>query len=404
MKRTRPLSTRHWTTRDSKKVRPKKLAVLGATGSIGRSALDVIERGKGDFAPVLFTAHTGREALLALKAKYPGAALALSGVEGACPGVDYTGENGLIEAIAASGAEIALNGIAGAAGLRPSLACLEAGMDLALANKETIVMAGPLVFETARRAGRKVIPVDSEHSAVFHLIEAHGRDSVAEVLLTASGGPFRGLSHEELAAVTPAQALAHPTWNMGPKITVDSASLANKGLEVIEAARLFGFPPEKIRVVIHPQSIVHSMIRLEDGAVYAQLSRPDMRLPIHEALYWPESAPSPFGALDFENLSLNFEKPDPARFPMLPLAYEALKSPLGPAAYNAANEEAVAAFLAGRLAFTDIPRVVGRVLRKKPWTGGGDLETILAADKEARNTVNPNVGSEIRLTSKFFVV
>jgi 1-deoxy-D-xylulose-5-phosphate reductoisomerase len=372
----------------------RKVAVLGATGSIGENAVEVLRQGGGCFEPVLFTARGNAEGLLRLKKEFPGATLALSGAEDSVPGIAFTGRRGFLEAIASSGADIAVNGIAGAGGLEPSLACIEAGIDLALANKETVVMAGPLVFKRAAEKGVRVIPVDSEHSAIFRLIEAHGRENVGGILLTASGGPFRNLPAEKLAGVTPKEALAHPTWNMGAKITIDSATLANKGLEVIEAVRLFAFPPEKIQVVVHPQSIVHSMVKLKDGAVYAQLSRPDMKLPIHEALYWPETAPSPFGVLDFDSLVLNFEKPDTERFPMLALAYDACrKGVLYPAAYNAANEEAVAAFLKGKAGFLEIPRVVEYVI-KRDFSGSGDsgcgdeeltIGKVLEADKKARD-------------------
>jgi 1-deoxy-D-xylulose-5-phosphate reductoisomerase len=375
----------------------KKIALLGATGSIGKNTLDVIRRGKDDFEVVLLSSHTSAAALRELGKEFPGARLALSGGEETAGGF-FSGARGLLRAIAEAGADITVNGISGAAGLPPSLAAIDAGSALALANKETIVMAGPLVFDRAGKKNVKILPVDSEHSAIFHLVEAHGADRVEEILLTASGGPFRKLSWEEMAAVTAKDALAHPTWTMGPKITVDSASLANKGLEVIEAARLFSIPPEKITVLIHPQSVVHSMIRMKDGAVYAQLSRPDMRLPIHEALYWPETRPSPFGKLDFRGLSLDFEAPDMERFPMLRLAYEAIRrGGIYPCVYNAANEEAAGAFLDCRIGFLDIPRIVEYVLTrdfKSPDFGlsetdtvqenPGDLAAILAADGEAR--------------------
>jgi 1-deoxy-D-xylulose-5-phosphate reductoisomerase len=374
----------------------KKAAVLGATGSIGKSALDVIRWGKDDFEPVLFSAHREKGLLLKLKEEFPGAVLALTGEESVSPGIDFWGKQGLLEAIAACGMDIAVNGIAGAAGLEPSLACLDAGADLALANKETLVMAGPLAFKRAEEKRAKIIPVDSEHSAVFKLIEAHGKDNVEEIILTASGGPFRSFSAERLAEVTPAEALAHPTWSMGPKITVDSATLANKGLEVIEAVRLFGFSPEKVRVVIHPQSVVHSLVRLRDGAVYAQISKPDMRLPIHEALYWPETVSSPFGVLDFDGLVLGFEKPDTGKFPMLALAYEACRAgPLHPAAYNAANEIAAGLFLEGKIKFLEIPRIVEYVLGNSWSSGcpeGPELGAILEADKKARDMALEFIG------------
>ncbi|MDR0999149.1 MAG: 1-deoxy-D-xylulose-5-phosphate reductoisomerase [Treponema sp.] len=352
----------------------KRIAVLGATGSIGKSTLDVIRANPRDFEPVLLSARNKAESLRKLGEEFPGALLSLAGNNPA----------GLLEAIRKAEADITVNGIAGAAGLEPSVAALKAGSDLALANKETIVMAGPLILDLARKKGKRLIPVDSEHSAIFNLLRAHGRERAAEILLTASGGPFRTYSREELEKVKAEDALSHPTWKMGPKITVDSASMANKGLEVIEAVRLFDMPPDKVTVVIHPQSVVHSMVRMGDGAVYAQLSRPDMRLPIQEALYWPESAPSPFGSLDFAGLTLEFEKPDGERFPMLPLAYHAARrGGLYPCVYNGANEEAVAAFFSGEAGFLDIPLIVDYVLQEN-WTDNPDMLSILEADRLSR--------------------
>lgn len=354
-----------------------KVAVLGATGSIGRSTLDVIRAHPERFEPVLFSAYADSDSLRRLKDEFPGARCAAASRE------DLPG------AIRSCGAALAVNGIAGAAGLIPSFTVLETGADLALANKETVVMAWPLVKEAAERNGARIIPVDSEHSAVFSLVNAYGAAAVDEVILTCSGGPFRNLTTTELSRVQAKDALNHPTWTMGPKITIDSATLANKGLEVIEAARLFDMPPEKIKVVIHPQSIVHSMVRLRDGAVYAQLSRPDMRLPIHNALFYPEITPCAFAALDFTGLTLTFSPPDTACFPMLRLAYDALKAGgLYPVAYNAANETAVAKFLKDEIGFPGIPRLVEAALQKD-WSGIPDtLETITAADRKARACAN----------------
>jgi 1-deoxy-D-xylulose-5-phosphate reductoisomerase len=355
----------------------KRIAVLGATGSIGKSALDVISSGKDNFELALLSAHSNREGLEKLGQDWPGAGTVLSGGTG--------GRERLLAAIAAAKADITVNGISGAAGLEPSLAAIEAGSDLALANKETVVMAGPLVFKRAAEKNVRILPVDSEHSAVFHLIAAHGPEALDEIILTASGGPFRNCSLTQMESAGPEAALAHPTWNMGPKITVDSASMANKGLEVIEAARLFSLPPERIQVAIHPQSVVHSMVRLRSGAVYAQLSRPDMRLPIHEALYWPEITNAGFGRLDFDSLTLEFEKPDFEKFPMLGLAYEAVRlGGLYPCSYNGANEAAAAAFLNRQIGFLDIPRIVGYVL-ERDWGGEAeDIARVLEADSEAR--------------------
>ena len=355
----------------------KRVAVLGATGSIGKSALDVIERGGDDFEVVLLSAHRNGEGLAEVGRPWPGAVKVLSDGKG--------GRERLLAAIADCGADVTVNGISGAAGLEPSMAAIEATSDLALANKETLVMAGELVMRRAREKNVRIIPVDSEHSAVFGLIEAQGYEATDEIILTASGGPFRDCSLGEMAKVSPGDALAHPTWNMGAKITIDSASMANKGLEVIEAARLFGFPPEKIRVVVHPQSVVHSMIRMKNGAVYAQLSRPDMRLPIHEALYHGETRPADFGRLDFDGLRLEFFPPDTERFPLLALAYEAARrGGLYPCAYNGANEAAVAAFLAGRIGFLDIGRITGYILEGDWGSDPADMEEVMEADGLAR--------------------
>ena len=355
----------------------KRTAVLGATGSIGKSALDVIAQGKNDFDVTLLSAHSNAGGLAEAGRAWPGAVKILSGKEG--------GRERLLAAVAGCGAEITLNGISGAAGLEPSIAAIKAGSDLALANKETLVMAGPLVFRLANEKKVKIIPVDSEHSAIFHLLEAHGYEALDEIILTASGGPFRNSSISEMENASPQAALAHPTWNMGAKISVDSASMANKGLEVIEAARLFGLPPEKIKVLIHPQSVVHSMIKMKDGAVYAQLSRPDMRLPIHKALYWPDAKPSGFGRLDFASLSLEFFPPEADKFPLLTLAYEAVrKGGLYPCAYNGANEAAVGEFLAGRIGFLDIGRITQYVLDKDWSNEPAEIAEILDADRRAK--------------------
>ena len=368
----------------------KRVAVLGATGSIGKSTLDVIAHAKDSFEPVLLSAHHDREGLEKAGSNWPGAERVLSGGSG--------GREKLLAAIARSQADITVNGICGAAGLEPSMAAIESGSALALANKETLVMAGPLVFKRAAEKKTGIIPVDSEHSAVFHLIEAHcaRQDSALdEIILTASGGPFRNLSLTEMRHVTPEAALAHPTWNMGKKITIDSASMANKGLEVIEAARLFNLPPGKIKVVIHPQSIVHSMIRTQDGAVYAQLSKPDMRLPILKALCWPQISPARFGQLDFENLRLDFEKPDTERFPMLALAYRAIEQGgQYPCAYNGANETAAAAFLAQRIGFLDIARITGYVLERDWSADARDIAEVLEADTQARALAETRIAEQ----------
>ena len=373
----------------------KRVAVLGATGSIGKSTLDILRSKKEFFEPVLFSSHKNYEELVKLKREFPKAITALAGDEKSPqtadnsrqPEIDFYGKQALHDAIAAAEADITVNGISGAAGLEPSLAVLESGSDLALANKETIVMAGSIVMALAREKKLSIIPVDSEHYAIFRLLEAHGRDRVSEIILTASGGPFRNYSMEQLKNVSAKDALAHPTWNMGPKITVDSASMANKGLEIIEAAGLFGLAPEKIKVTVHPQSIVHSMVRLADGSVYAQMSKPDMKLPICGALNWPETECTAFGLLDFDSLHLDFEKPDFAKFPMLSLAYKALSGGnCLSIAYNASNEIAVEAFFNGKTGFLEIPRIVEYVITQDwPLTEGCmTIEAVLDIDRKAR--------------------
>jgi 1-deoxy-D-xylulose-5-phosphate reductoisomerase len=363
----------------------KKVAILGATGSIGSSTLDVVEQDRDLFDVVLLSAHRDSEALERIGLGHPKAVLALSSEGAADSAIRYRGEAGLLRAIEDAGADIVVNGIAGSAGLKPSITAARTGCLLALANKETIVMAAPIVFALAEAHSSTIIPMDSEHSAIFHLLHAHGHASVEELLLTASGGPFRGFTPAQLEKVTVQDALAHPTWKMGGKITIDSASLANKGLEVIEAVRLFNVPPERVTVVVHPQSLVHSMIRVTDGSVYAQMSRPDMRLPIHNALHWPHTLPCSFGRLTFDSLLLTFDKPDTKAFPMLPLAYEAARrSACYPTAYLAADEVAVDAFLKGDITFLQIADITHRVLEDDWSMDGENLESVLSADQRAR--------------------
>jgi 1-deoxy-D-xylulose-5-phosphate reductoisomerase len=356
----------------------KRIAILGATGSIGKSSLDIINRDSENFEVVLLTAHSNRSQLEELSNKFPNAVCILAD--------NKDGKDKLLTAIKKANADITVNGISGAAGLEPSLAAIESGSHLALANKETIVMAGQLAINLANEKKVNIVPVDSEHSAIFNLFRGYTQEAVTEIIITASGGPFRNMPLNEMKNVTVKDALAHPTWNMGPKITIDSASMANKGLEIIEACVFFSMPPEKIKVVIHPQSIVHSMIRLCNGVIYAQLSKPDMRHPIHDALYWPQTTASTLDTLNFDSLTLEFSKPDLERFPMLVHAWESAKQGgLYPCAYNAANETAVAAFLEQKIGFMDIAGLTGHVLQAD-WTGDCcNLEGILKADKDARS-------------------
>jgi 1-deoxy-D-xylulose-5-phosphate reductoisomerase len=363
----------------------KRILIVGATGSIGRQTLDVIESMPEDYLVVGLTAHRDEDGLLSAAAPYPDAALALSGARASSPRVRYSEQEGLEELIRSSDADMVVNGAAGSGGLIASLAALESSCDLALANKESVVMAWPLLKAAADKSGAAIIPVDSEHAALFQLMRLWSRDEIVEVIITASGGAFRDRPIDRLASVDPDEAASHPNWSMGRKITIDSATMANKGLEVIEAARLFDIPPARIRVLVHPQSMVHGLVRRRDGSLYAQISDPDMRLPIQNALAWPESRPSPFGRLDLAGKSLEFRDPDPERYPMLNLAYLALELGDGAAvAYNAANEGAVAAFEARELPFPDIHRIVAISL-DLPWpTRLGDLRSIFEVDAAAR--------------------
>ncbi|GAB1481235.1 1-deoxy-D-xylulose-5-phosphate reductoisomerase [Treponema sp.] len=365
----------------------KKIIILGATGSIGKSTLDVLRSNPDDFEVVGLSAHTDTALLRSIGSEFPQALLALTKEKkkNSSDTFDFQGVQAALDLIRESNADLVVNGIAGAAGLLPSVAALEAGADLALANKETIVMAGSFILDLAHKKQKRLLPVDSEHSAIFHLLEAHGSGNVEELVLTASGGPFRGCSAEDLSKVSLAQALDHPTWNMGAKITIDSATLANKGLEVIEAVKLFGFNASQVSVLVHPQSRIHSLVRLKDGSLYAQISEPDMRVPIHNALYYPSCRPCTFGRLDLADLVLSFQKPDFMAFPMLDLAYGAARrGGLYPAAYNAANEVAVAAFREERIGFMDIARVTSAVL-DGDWEFADDsLDTILDGDRRAR--------------------
>ena len=371
----------------------RSVAVLGATGSIGVQALDVIARSP-DLEVVALSAHRDVDGLVAAARATgvrhvalvdPGAAdraaRELDGVVVLC------GEGGVEDVIAASGADLVLNAIVGAAGLRATLAAFAAGADVALANKESLVAGGELVLAAARTSGRRLLPVDSEHSALAQCLEGAEPGAVTGLVITASGGPFRGRRRAELGDVTAADALAHPTWSMGQKITVDSATLMNKGLEVIEAHHLFGVPYDAIEVVVHPQSIVHGMVRFRDGALLAHAGVPDMRVPISWALTYPHRGPTEVAPLDLSApLSLEFEPPDLATFRCLALAREAgVAGGTAPCVLNAANEVAVRGFLDGRIGFLDIAGVVEDALARVPPEPVGSLEQVLDADRRARS-------------------
>ncbi|OAG27141.1 1-deoxy-D-xylulose-5-phosphate reductoisomerase [Thermodesulfatator autotrophicus] len=372
----------------------KKIAVLGSTGSIGRSTLEVIEAFPERFQVVALTAGENIELLAKQAEKFKPLQVACKNeylAEKLKPllpeGIKLLhGKEGIMACARHPEVEIVVSALVGSAGLLPTMAAVEAGKTLALANKESLVMAGKLLFKKAQESGARVIPVDSEHSAIFQALHAGRPEDVNQIILTASGGPFRDTPKEVLSQVTPEQALKHPNWQMGPKITIDSATLMNKGLEVIEAHFLFKIPPEKIKVVIHPQSIVHSLVEFVDGSVIAQLGVPDMRVPIAYALSYPERLPLPFPKLDLVKASpLTFEEPDLEKFPCLALAYEALRlGGTAPAVLNAANEIAVEAFLEGRLRFDLIPVVVQKTLEQAQIKEPFSIDEVINADIFAR--------------------
>jgi 1-deoxy-D-xylulose-5-phosphate reductoisomerase len=380
----------------------RTVSILGATGSIGRSTLDVLARHPDRFRVAALTAHSSVDELAVLVKRHD-ATHAVIGEATRAPqlrealrrlGSNATvlaGEQGLVQAASLPESDCVMAAIVGAAGLAPTLAAAAAGKRLLLANKEAVVMAGPVFMDTVRRSGAELLPIDSEHNAVFQCLPAAPGGSLRErgirrILLTASGGPFRTRPLSQLASVTPEEACAHPTWDMGRKISVDSATMMNKGLEVIEAHWLFGAPASAIDVVIHPQSVVHSMVEYVDGSVIAQLGNPDMRTPIAQALAFPERMDAGVASLDLFTVgTLAFEKPDVERFPALKLAYAALE--LGgsaPALLNAANEVAVAAFLERRLPFIEVTSIIAGTLDAIPSCAIASLEDVFAADRQAR--------------------
>ncbi|VTU01099.1 1-deoxy-d-xylulose 5-phosphate reductoisomerase : 1-deoxy-D-xylulose 5-phosphate reductoisomerase OS=Planctomyces maris DSM 8797 GN=dxr PE=3 SV=1: DXP_reductoisom: DXP_redisom_C: DXPR_C [Gemmataceae bacterium] len=378
--------------------RPRRVAVLGSTGSVGTSALDVIRHLPDHLELVGVAAHSKWEQLAEqCHAFKPRVAVLID--ESAFERADRSafppetqllgGPDAVQRLVSEPDVDVVLSAVVGAAGLSGTWAALDAGKTVALANKETLVVGGSLVTELAAKRGAKLLPVDSEHSAVFQALTGHAAADVDRVVLTASGGPFRGKKTADLAAVTPQQALKHPTWQMGPKITVDSATLMNKALEVIEARWLFDLPAEKIAVIVHPESVVHSFVEFADGSVLAQLSPPDMRLPIQLAFLHPLRVPGPTKRLDWRTLSaLTFEQPDPETFPALTLGFEvAARGGTCGAVLNAANEAAVAGFLTNTIAFTDIARCCRAVLDAHDFDPRPTLERLLALDRWARQEV-----------------
>jgi 1-deoxy-D-xylulose-5-phosphate reductoisomerase len=367
----------------------KKVLILGSTGSIGTQALEVIGR-SGELQAVGLAAGTAWEAVVEQAREHGVPVVALAdegaaeGARGAWSGRVLAGEQGVRELIATTEPDLVLNAIVGAAGLGSTIVALSEGIDVALANKESLVLGGELVMALAEATGARLLPVDSEHSALFQLIHGEAPGTVERLVLTASGGPFRG--RDDLAGVSVADALAHPTWRMGGRITIDSATLMNKGFEAIEAHHLFGVPYERIEVIVHPQSLIHSLIHLNDGSSLAHLGYPDMRVPISYALHYPERADVDVPRLDLAAAgSLTFEEPDLETFACLRLALEAgAAGGTAPCVLNAADEVAVAAFLTERIPFTAIPAVIAAVLEEMPARPVGHFDDLFAADAEAR--------------------
>jgi 1-deoxy-D-xylulose-5-phosphate reductoisomerase len=383
---------------------PRRLVILGSTGSIGTQALDVVQR-SSDLRVVALSAGEAWEDLIRQANEHGVRRIALSDPDAAAraseawtDGEVLSGPNGLVRLIAESDADLVLNGIVGSAGLVPSVAALGEGIDLALANKESLVVGGELVTQLAEATGAAIIPVDSEHSAIYQLLASEPPGTVDRLILTASGGPFRGRSAAELEDVTVEQALAHPTWAMGGKITIDSATLMNKGLELIEAHHLFGTAYQQIEVVVHPQSIIHSLIQLCDGATLAHLGYPDMRVPIAYALHHPDRVDVPVAPLDLVAVgSLTFEPADEDTFACLALARQAAQAGgTAPCTLNAANEVAVHAFLSGRLRFLEIASVIEETLTALPAAPVHSFDSLADADREARRIAMDLVNARTR--------
>ena len=387
----------------------RRVAVLGATGSIGRSTLDVIQRHPDRYQVTLLSAHRSVDDMEALCRTHQPTHAVMGDPDAAAALADrladlsqVTVESGaavLDDLVAETTVDAVIAGIVGFAGLRPTLSAARAGKTILLANKEALVSAGGLFMETVRQGGATLLPVDSEHNAMHQClpVASNGRPDMVDVekiILTASGGPFRGRSRSSLDAVTPAEACAHPNWSMGQKISVDSATLANKGLELAEACWLFGRRPDEIEIVVHPQSIVHSMIRYCDGSVLAQLGQPDMRTPIAYCLAWPERVDAGVEALDIVSAGrLDFETPDLEAFPCLALAQWAITQPGGMCVFSAANEIAVAAFLSGEIRFTDIDRVIDVALKTMDLAEPDSLDAVQALDQKAREAAQQSIAS-----------
>ncbi len=377
------------------KANQKKIAILGSTGSIGVQALEVIAKHPEKLQAEVLTARHNAALLIEQAFRFNPNAVVIANeslyeqVRSALASTNikvYAGENALCSVVQMDSIDMVLTALVGYSGLKPTISAIQAGKEIALANKETLVVAGELITRLAREKGVNIYPVDSEHSAIFQCIVGEFHNKIEKIILTASGGPFRGRKKEELAAVTKMQALKHPNWTMGAKVTIDSATLMNKGLEVIEAKWLFGLTPEQVDVVVHPQSIIHSMVQFSDGSIKAQMGLPDMHLPIQFALSYPERFTSDFPRFDFTHYpSLTFEKPDTETFRNLALAFEALKQAGNmPCVLNAANEIAVEAFLKDKIRFLEMPGIVEHCMAKMHYIQNPALEDYVNTDKETR--------------------
>lgn len=373
----------------------KKIAILGSSGSIGTQALEVIQEHPAQFEVEVLTVNSNADLLIEQTKKFKPNTVVIADeskytyLKEALANEDvhvYAGEAALSQAMEMESIDVVLTAVVGFAGLKPTLAAINAGKHIALANKETLVVAGEMVTKLAKEKGVNIYPVDSEHSAIFQCLAGEFLNKIEKIYLTASGGPFRGWSAEQLANVTKEQALKHPNWQMGAKITIDSASMMNKGLEVIEAKWLFGLNAEQIDVIVHPQSIVHSIVQFEDGSMKAQMGLPDMKLPIQYALAYPQRIKSDFKRFNFLNYpSLTFEAPDPKTFRNLYLAYDAMKrGGNSPGILNAANEIVVDAFLKNKIRFTEMPDVIEQCMNDSKWVSNPTLDDYLETDKNAR--------------------
>ncbi len=385
----------------------RRIAILGSTGSIGRQALDVIRRHRDLFEVELLTANNSSELLISQAVEFEANSVVICNeklydevAEALQPHYVkvFAGMKSVCDLVAGENIDIVLTAMVGFSGLEPTIAAIRAGKAIALANKETLVAAGAIVMSSARKYNAPILPVDSEHSAIFQCLQGSHGARPSKIHLTASGGPFRNMDREEIAGVTKEAALKHPRWNMGHKVTIDSATMMNKGLEVIEAKWLFGMEPSEIEVVVHPQSVIHSMVEFEDGAVIAQLGHPDMRQPIQYALSYPSRLSLNNRKLNFAELGeLTFHAPDTVKFPALGLAYEAIRRGGNmPCIMNAANEVAVDAFLKDRIGFYDISGIIGETMNSVDFVGEPDLDTIFMTNNEAMAKAKEILGKYLR--------